>query len=326
MPKEFDVIWRKSVTHPSEGKHPGFGYRIEPHDDFMIERDVAVPMRDGIKLYADIIRPKTSAKVPVILTYSPYGKHGLKKFLFSPESGVPAGSVSKYAVWEGPDPAYFVPHGYAVVNADARGSWYSEGDLTIWSDQEAQDGYDLVEWAARQPWSTGKVGMSGVSYLAIVQWRIAALNPPHLAAINPWEGWSDCYRERSYHGGIPETKMVPWAQWSTSFSLTRSEEFVEVAKEHPLLDDYWRGKSADLSKITAPAYIVADWGDQGLHTRGTIEGFRQASSQHKWLEVHGRKKWQYYYQAESRETLRDFLRSLPQGLIRRSVELAKSPD
>jgi hypothetical protein len=148
--------------------------------------------------------------------------------------------------------------------------------------------------------------MSGVSYLAIVQWRIAALNPPHLAAINPWEGWSDCYRERSYHGGIPETKMVPWAQWSTSFSLTRSEEFVEVAKEHPLLDDYWRGKSADLSKITAPAYIVADWGDQGLHTRGTIEGFRQASSKYKWLEVHGRKKWQYYYQAESRERLRTF--------------------
>ena len=306
MPKESDVIWRKSVTHPSEGKHPGFGYRIEPNDDFMIERDVAVPMRDGIKLYADIIRPKTSAKVPVILTYSPYGKHGLKKFLFSPESGVPVGSVSEYAVWEGPDPAYFVPHGYAVVNADARGSWYSEGDLTIWSDQEAQDGYDLVEWAARQPWSSGKVGMSGVSYLAIVQWRIAALNPPHLAAINPWEGWSDCYRERSYHGGIPETKMVPWAQWSTSFSLTRSEEFVEVAKEHPLLDDYWRGKSADLSKITAPAYIVADWGDQGLHTRGTIEGFRQASSKYKWLEVHGRKKWQYYYQAESRERLRTF--------------------
>lgn len=306
MRTKSDVIWRKNVTHPSEGKHPGFGYRVEPHDEFIIERDVAVPMRDGIKLYADIIRPKGSAKSPVILTYSPYGKHGLKKFLFSPESGVPPGSVSQYAVWEGPDPAYFVPHGYAVVNADARGSWYSEGDLTIWSDQEAQDGYDLVEWAARQPWSTGKVGMSGVSYLAIVQWRIAALNPPHLAAINPWEGWSDCYRERSYHGGIPETKMVPWAQWSTSFSLTRSEEFVEVAKQHLLLDDYWQGKSADLSKITAPAYIVADWGDQGLHTRGTIEGFRQASSQHKWLEVHGRKKWQYYYQPESRERLRVF--------------------
>lgn len=306
MPKQPDVIWRKSVTHPNEGKHPGFGYRAEPDENFLIERDVAVPMRDGVKLYADVIRLKSGAKVPVILTYSPYGKHGLKKFLLSPQSGVPAGWVSKYAVWEGPDPAYFVPHGYAVVNADARGSWYSEGDLTIWSYQEAQDGYDLIEWAAQQPWSTGKVGMSGVSYLAIVQWRIASLNPPHLAAFNPWEGWSDCYRERSYHGGIPETKMVPWAQWSTSFSLTRSEEFVDTAKEHPFLDDYWRSKSADLSQIKAPAYIVADWGDQGLHTRGTIEGFRKASSEHKWLEVHGRKKWQYYYQAESREKLRTF--------------------
>jgi predicted acyl esterase len=304
--KKDEVIWRDSVTHPAEGKYPGFGYRVEPHDEFIIERDMAIPMRDNTKLYADLIRPRAIARAPVIVTYSPYGKHGLKKFLFSPESGVPPGSVSKYAVWEGPDPEYFVPHGYAVLNVDARGSWYSEGDLTIWSDQEAQDGYDVIEWAAKQPWSTGKVGMSGVSYLAIVQWRIAALNPPHLAAINPWEGWSDCYRERGFHGGIPETKMVPWAQWSTSFSLTRSEEFVKTAKAHPLLDDYWKGKSADLSKITAPAYIVADWGDQGLHTRGTIEGFRQASSKYKWLEVHGRKKWQYYYQESSRERLRIF--------------------
>ena len=109
---------------------PASVIEFEPDDNFFIERDVAVPMRDGVKLYADIIRPKTDAKVPVILTYSPYGKHGLKKFLLSPQSGVPAGWVSKYAVWEGPDPVYFVPHGYAVMNADARGSWYSEGDLT----------------------------------------------------------------------------------------------------------------------------------------------------------------------------------------------------
>jgi predicted acyl esterase len=157
--KKDEVIWRKSVTHPAEGKYPGFGYRIEPHDEFIIERDIPIPMRDNTKLYADLIRPRAIERAPVIVTYSPYGKHGLKKFLFSPESGVPPGSVSKYAVWEGPDPEYFVPHGYAVLNVDARGSWYSEGDLTIWSDQEAQDGYDVVEWAGKQPWSTGKVGM-----------------------------------------------------------------------------------------------------------------------------------------------------------------------
>jgi predicted acyl esterase len=306
MEKVRDVIFRKQVTHPREGKHPGFGYRVERDGDLFVERDVAVPMRDGIRIYADVIRPVGRENLPVIVTWSPYGKHGLKKFLFSPEAGVPAGSVSKYAVWEGPDPAYFCPQGYAIVNGDARGSWYSEGDLTVWSQQEAEDGYDLIEWAAAQPWSNGKVGMSGVSYLAIVQWGIASLDPPHLAAINPWEGWSDIYRERAYHGGIPETKMVPWAQWSTSFSLTRSEELIEVAAQHPLLDDYWRSKTPDLTRIRTPAYIVADWGDHGLHTRGTIEGFRQASSEHKWLEVHGRKKWQYYYQPESRERLRVF--------------------
>lgn len=300
------IIFRKEVTHPRDGQHPGFGYRVERDGNLVIERDVAVPMRDGVKLYCDIIRPADQTNLPVILTYSPYGKHGLKKFLFSEAAGVPPGYVSKYAVWEDPDPAFFAEHGYAVVNADARGSWYSEGDLTIWSDQEAQDGYDLVEWCATLPWSNGRVGMTGVSYLAVVQWRIAALNPPHLYAVNPWEGWSDCYRERTYHGGIPETRFVPWGQWSTSFSLTRSEDFVTTAAMHPLFDEYWEGKRANLAAIRVPAYIVADWGDHGLHTRGTIEGFRQASSKSKWLEVHGRKKWQYYYQPKSRERLKIF--------------------
>jgi hypothetical protein len=298
--------WRKDVSHPAEGKHPGFAPRSEEDGDILIERDVAAAMRDGTKLYVDIFRPSGQADVPIILTYSPYGKHGLKKFLLGPKSGVPGGWVSPYAAWEAPDPAYFVREGYAVINADARGSWYSEGDLTIWSDQEALDGYDLIEWAAALPWGNGKVGMSGVSYLAIVQWRIAALNPPSLAAINPWEGWTDYYRERAYHGGIPETNMVAWAQWSTSFGLNRSEELVETTKQHPLLDEFAKSKSADLAAIKVPAYVVADWGDQGLHLRGTIEGFRQMSSGQKWLEVHGRKKWQYYYQAESRDRLRVF--------------------
>lgn len=309
-----EVKFRSEVTHPKDGEHPGFGYRVERDGDLLIERDVAIPMPDGTRLYADIIRPANGKNLPVILTYSPYGKHGLKKFLFDQGSGVPAGSVSKYAVWEGPDPVYFCEHGYAVVNADARGSWYSEGDLTIWSEQEAQDGYDLVEWCAAQPWASGKVGMSGVSYLAIVQWRIAVLNPPHLAAINPFAGWTDGYRDRGYHGGIPETKMVPWAQWSTSFSLTRSEDFVTSAEEHPFCDDYWRGKSAQLEKIKVPAFVVTDWGDQGLHTRGTLEGFKQASSPQKWLEVHGRLKWQYYYQHSFRERLRIFFDHFLKGV------------
>jgi hypothetical protein len=165
------------------------------------------------------------------------------------------------------------------------------------SEQEAQDCYDLIEWAGTQSWSNGKVGMSGVSYLAWTQWRVASLNPPHLAAINPWEGVSDFYRELAFHGGIPETLFMSW-DWLMSFwafAKNRAEDIVEMRKEHPLFDDYWAGKNADLSKISVPAFITASWSDQGLHTRGTLEAFKKISSRDKWLRVHGRKKWQDYY-------------------------------
>jgi uncharacterized protein len=78
-----------------------------------------------------------------------------------------------------------VPRGYAVVNCDLRGFGHSDGEGTMLSDAEAHDYYDLIEWAAAQPWSTGRVGLNGDSYLALSQWRVAALRPPHLAAICP---------------------------------------------------------------------------------------------------------------------------------------------
>src|SRR4030066_401802 len=112
---------------------------------------------------------------------------------------------NEYTAFEAPDPVYWCRNGYVIINADMRGSWKSEGDLTLMSPQEAEDCYDLIEWAGTRSWSNGKVGMYGVSYLAWSQWRVAALNPPHLAAINPWEGVSDFYREFCFHGGIPET-------------------------------------------------------------------------------------------------------------------------
>ena len=164
------------------------------------------------------------------------------------------------------------------------------------SEQEAEDCYDLIEWAGTQSWSNGKVGMHGVSYLAWTQWRVAALNPPHLAAINPWEGVSDFYREFAFHGGIPETQFLPGLKTQMSFSTTRVEDIVEMAKQHPLFDDYWASKNADLSKITVPAFVVASWSDHGLHSRGTLEGFKKIASKDKWLMVHGRKKWQNFYQ------------------------------
>jgi predicted acyl esterase len=143
------------------------------------------------------------------------------------------------------------------------------------------------------------VGLSGVSYLTVMQWRVAALNPPHLAAINPWEGWSDTYREVVRHGGIPDTYFWPYIQTRWGASDHPVEDLWAETREHPFFDAFWQSKAARLEDIKVPAYVVASWSDHGLHTRGTLEGFRRMTSERKWLEIHGRKKWAHYYDPES---------------------------
>jgi putative CocE/NonD family hydrolase len=90
------------------------------------------------------------------------------------------------------------------------------------------------------------------------------------------------------------------------YSIGRVEDVVAMVENHPFYDDYWRSKTCDLSRIDVPAYVVASWADQGLHTRGTLEAFKQMSSKQKWLEVHGRRKWEYYLEPESVERQRMF--------------------
>jgi predicted acyl esterase len=292
---------------PEQGGCPPLNHRTIQADGMLIEYDAGVRMRDGIEIYADIFQPEGEAKVPVIVAWGPYGKHAPVKYDIFPNHGVDPAWISKYAGFEAPDPVYWTRHGYAVINVDPRGMWNSQGDATFYSEQEARDVYDLIEWAGTQPWSNGKVGMSGVSYLAIIQWRAAAEHPPHLAAINPWEGVSDRYREMAYHGGIPENRFGPmWRSRRVPYSHQRVEDTVTMYADHPMWDEYWESKTPDLHRVEVPAYIVASWSDQGLHTRGTLEGFKQIQSRQKWLTVHGRKKWQYYYQPENVDRLRLF--------------------
>src|ERR1019366_5604594 len=104
------------------------------------------------------------------------------------------------ALLEAPDPVYWVQQGYAVLQADVRGMHKSEGHAGILRQQDAEDYYDLIEWAGSQPWCTGRVGLMGVSYLCMSQWCVAALKPPHLCAMVPWEGVTDLYREPEFHG------------------------------------------------------------------------------------------------------------------------------
>ena len=306
--KTFEYIFRPGKP-PGKLSHSEHGYRISREDGMYIERDVAVPMRDGIRIFVDIFRPEDGAQgLPALIAWGPYGKHSPRGTYarFHDNGGVKPEWVSRHAAFEAPDPLYWTRHGYAVINVDPRGTWRSEGRATFWSTDEAKDYYDLIEWVAIQPWSNAKVGCSGVSYLAIMQWQVAALRPPHLAAINPWEGYSDSYRERVRHGGIPENLFMPsWLERSI-YSSTEVEDVMTLVDLHPFYDAYWRSKAPDLSRIEVPAYVVASWGDQGLHTRGSVEGYKQMSSKYKWLEVHGRNKWEYYLRPDRVEKQRVF--------------------
>jgi predicted acyl esterase len=296
----FERLYKDGVD-PAKGGYPGFGYRRTTENGMIIENDVAVPMRDGVSIYIDLFRPDTDQPVPVLIGWSAYGKHSPQRLEHFPaDTGVPAGKLSQYTAFESPDPAYWCPAGYAVIYVDPRGTWGSEGVAeSFWGIDEGHDYHDLIEWAGTQDWSSGKVGMAGVSYLAIIQWLTAATQPPHLAAMNPWEGVSDLYRDSMFHGGMPETQFHPWWHEGVLYSRSKVEDTVAMRVAHPLWDEYWETKRADFSKITVPAYVVASWSDHGLHTRGTLEAYKALGSEQKWLEIHGRKKWGYYYDDQS---------------------------
>jgi uncharacterized protein len=306
--------FRPAARPEDRGAQPPH-FRRATVDGMIVERDVAVPVRGGITVYADVFRPADERPAPPLIAWSPYGKHAEGQLpLRYPDSGVTPGQLSPYTAFESPDPVHWTARGYAVVNADIPGTWYSGGDATFLSPEEAACGHDLVEWAAAQPWSNGKVGMSGVSYLASAQWSIAATNPPHLAAINPWEGWSDTYREVVRHGGIPETYFWPYIGLRWGYGTGLVEDLAAETAEHPFFDDFWSAKAADLSQVTCPAFVVASWSDQGLHTRGTFEGFKRIGSRRKWLDAHGGKKWDYYYSPEGLRRQQEFFDHFLKGL------------
>ena len=320
---DFEYRLRGPLAAPEElgGRAPE--YRRSVDQGTIIERDVAVTLRDGAKIYIDLFRPADEKPAAPLIGWGPYGKHSPTNYAKQfPTSGVDTGKLSQYTAFEAPDPVYWAARGYAVINVDPRGTWFSEGTASFLSPEEALDQYDLIEWAGTQPWSNGKVGLAGVSYLASSQYLVAALNPPHLAAINPWEGWSDTYREVVRHGGIPETEFWGYLPSRWGRSKTRIEDLRGETEEHPFIDALWASKVADFSKIKVPAYVVASWTDQGLHTRGTLEVYKQISSAQKWLEVHGRKKWAYFYEPQSLQRQQAFFDHFLRGL---STELASWP-
>jgi hypothetical protein len=297
-----------------------------------IDWDVPIRMDDGLVLRADVYRPDVQGRYPVILSYGPYGKglafqEGYKTAWDIMARDYPdavANTSNRYQNWEVVDPEKWVRDGYVCVRVDSRGAGRSPGYLCHNSSRETRDIHECIEWAAAQPWSSGKVGMNGISYYASNQWRAAASKPPHLAAICVWEGWHDPYRESARHGGIicsfrknwqdMQVKTVQHGVGTRGKKNPNTGELVcgpetldekQLAENREdmwrsflsreLIDDYYRERTADLSQLTVPLLSAANWGGQGLHTRGNFEGFVRSGSSQKWLEVHGGSHWAPFY-------------------------------
>jgi hypothetical protein len=168
-----------------------------PKYDIVLEEDVWVKMRDGVRLCVDIYRPKAQGNFPALLSFSWYGKDS-EKLPTNPRYQ-PSDYIRGTGGHECGEQWYFVPRGYVQVIPDIRGVGKSEGEYTMdW----AKDGYDLIEWVAEQAWCNGNVGMVGMSAFAMSQYIIAAQQPPHLKAIFPFEGNTEYYRHAYYHGGV----------------------------------------------------------------------------------------------------------------------------
>lgn len=301
-------------------------------DKMIIERDVPIPMEDGVVLRADVFRPKDNTPSPVIMCLGVYAKGFPYRDAFAPQweelmatkPEVLQGSTKEFMVWETVDPEIWVPWGYVCIRVDSRGSGRSPGKVDIFSPREAKDYYNAIEWAAAQPWSTGKVGLNGISYYAITQWLVATLQPPHLTAMIPWEGANDAYRDMMRHGGMqnngffkfwypkqviaaqhgnPRGLQDPWLgeRATGPESLTDAElqqnrtDPISDILSRPLDDEWYRARSADMSKVTVPFLSAANWGGYGIHPRGNFEAFTQAASKQKWLDCHPGRHEEWFY-------------------------------
>ena len=276
----------------------------EPPPGIRIDRDVEVPVRDGTVLRVNVFRPEVAeGPLPVIMCAHPYGKDRLPKrkrrgYGFDVQYRVlrqplPV-SFSALTTWESPDPGWWVPRGYALVNCDLRGCGSSDGVGRLLSKQEGEDYHDLIEWAAAEDWSSGKVGLLGVSYLALSQYRAAAERPPHLEAICPWEGFTDAYRDLMYPGGVREDGFV--RMWSREISAQRLEPKIRESQlAHPTRDELWRGFVPEIERIEAPMLVCASFSDRNLHSRGSFRAFERAGSDRKWAFTHRGPKWATFY-------------------------------
>jgi uncharacterized protein len=234
-----------------------------------------VAMRDNVRLDTNVFYPAGSARFPTVLIRTPYGKG----------ADLPAGYQS------------FINHGYAVVMQDVRGRYGSGGVFDVLN-QEGPDGYDTLNWIAEQPWSDGKVGMIGGSYLGIAQWRVALLNNPHLKAIFPVVSGSDEYLDRYYSPGgalklghrllwmsqnltAPGTAKPKFTDYIDHLPLRTADRsatrrtlgFYQTILNHPNYDSFWKDLSVreNIDRVRVPVFSVGGWYDN--YAESDLEAF-----------------------------------------------------
>ena len=317
-----------------------------------VQKDIQIPLSDGSVLFANLFSPDQTGTYPVMISFGVYGKdihfedgfnpQWLKLKEIYPELDQ-NGSSGEFLRWEVPDPERWIPDGYVLLVVDSRGSGKSPGYLDIYSPRETQDYYEAIEWAGTQSWSNGKVGLIGVSYLAIKQWQVAALNPPHLAAIIPWEGAADHYRDTLRHGGILSNtfteawwpRQVLMNQCGNGETIHRDRQTQRRTTGEPLStlalkgnrndypremvqrefwDEWFQDKSPRLARIQVPILSAANWGGPGMHLRGNFTGFMEAGSKDKWLFAHIGTHYESFYLPQYVEIQKQFFDRYLKGI------------
>ncbi|MBB6482253.1 CocE/NonD family hydrolase [Spirochaeta isovalerica] len=284
-------------------------------------RDIQIPMRDGHTLSANLYMPNREGKFPPLLHLDPTRKdvtckngymHIQYRFARQPGQLV----FSDETGFEAPDPDFWVANGFAVLHIDKRGFGTSppgREPQPFFGQKEIEDIYDAVEWAGVQEWSNGNVGLIGVSYLAINQYRTAAMNPPHLKAICPWEGVSDLYKDWFYCGGIREIGFTPFL-FKRLQMFGFGEDLGEISAAHPLRDDFWKSYVADFENIKVPMLNCVSFSCQMFHSRGSQRVYERSGSSEKWLYTHRNGEWTEYYCTEATAHMARFFNRFLKGI------------
>lgn len=257
-----------------------------------------VTMRDGVRIAVDIYKPKAQGRYPALLSMSPYGKERQR---------MPGGI---FTFVEAGDIGYFVSKGYAYIIADSRGSSPSEGRWNLFDRKEQQDGFELVEWMARQSWCDSQVAMIGESYFGLIQYLVAATRPPSLKTIVPFDAMTDLYRDFCYHGGLFNLGFMPmWLSMVNDRCLPRLGDTVTDKHKLPqnvLLDIqrrpsdgpyYWqRSARTRFNRITIPVFHLA-CASQFIHCRGHLMAYNAIKSPKK-LYIGAGSPWAFFHSKE----------------------------